>query len=505
MRRFIISTLEYLARWAPVTLSNFISKSNYFISGYARFTAELFDKSSKSQKYRLPKMSRRLEGPSIACVVPVHNPKKKWLRMLLESIEVNHFDEVILVISGKNTLEIESLCLGYKVKNLICEIEPNMASIALKTNVAIETSKSDFVILLDHDDFLAPNTSEILRKYLSKNEDVDVLTTEFALVHSNEQNIVSALNTYELVKPVALDPIWFLQTNYIVHLVCMKRDLVLSKGLMNPEFDFSQDVELWLRLMSYGANFRHIQVATYGWRHHPKSVADGSQAKPEIIGRHKRAIEDFIYRKGYSGEAHEVVYRGRRTGNFRIASKVDLLDQTAITIGSCEYSEDLTSSSGARAPHGWLLVVSSCLAGKNIALDENLFSTIQHIEDSIGAVGLTIKSTIHDLAVYGEVPNESQKQWGWDLEDEGFFGRNICIHNCELLAAPAALVRREILSDLQNLDSVGCSDLGIVISALCRESNLKVLIDPISSIFVDDAWIESHGHLDFKALIKAGM
>jgi hypothetical protein len=150
-------------------------------------------------------------------------------------------------------------------------------------------------------------------------------------------------------------------------------------------------------------------------------------------------------------------------------------------------------------------VVSSCLAGKNIALDENLFSTIQHIEDSIGAVGLTIKSTIHDLAVYGEVPNESQKQWGWDLEDEGFFGRNICIHNCELLAAPAALVRREILSDLQNLDSVGCSDLGIVISALCRESNLKVLIDPISSIFVDDAWIESHGHLDFKALIKAGM
>lgn len=505
MRKFVIWILRRVSECVPETVSNKISKINYLIAGYANFLAELFDNSSKKVKLHNIKTSRRLDGPSIACVVPVHNVRKKWLRMLLDSIELNNFDEVVLIISGENTQETKTLCLGRKISNLRCEIEADMTSIALKTNIAIKTSKSDYVVLLDHDDFLAPNSSEIIRKYLNKNKEVDVLTTEFALVSSDEQNLRSALNTYESVKPIELDVIWFLQTNYIVHLVCMKRDIVLKTGLMNPEFDFSQDVELWLRLISGDAIFRHIQVATYGWRHHPKSVADGSQAKPEIIGRHKRAIEEFIENTGHSGQAEELVYRGQHTGNFRISAAVEMLEQASIALGKCDYSEELKGETLVHLPSGWFMVVPSCLSTQKIEIDKNLFSTIQHMESRVGAVGLTIANTKLDWIIYGEVPNVSQKNWGWDLDNHGFFGRNLCIHKCEALASPAVIVRGEILFALQKLQFLGCSDLGTTISRLCKELNLEALIDPLSSLFAPDNWVESHGHQDFKALIKVGI
>lgn len=304
---------------------------------------------------------------TIAAVIPVHNPNESWFRDLLESLKVNKFDEIILLYSGENIEYWISLALSALSNSTNLSL-PNFPGITDKTNVGLKSTKSDYVVLVDHDDIVLPQASEIIKYALQRSNFPDILVTDHKVI-PEKSNGTYILQNFETYKPLELDISWFSQTNYWVHAVAMKTQFLSANGFMNPDFEFAQDYELWLRMLNCGAKVKYAPIMVYGWRTHAQSVASGSHAKPEIALRAARAIQNYFAAKNVETKVSEVILNGSPTGVYR-ANPINMVFSNSRKELSINCISGISTSGsvglGNIVPEGWTLISPSCFDVSNM-------------------------------------------------------------------------------------------------------------------------------------------
>ncbi len=130
-------------------------------------------------------------------------------------------------------------------------------------NFGIINSKSDIIARIDADDFAVENKIEIQFKYLTENKSVDIVGTNF-YYYTNTNRIFG-----QGILPEHHKDIEFLMPviSTIAHPTVMMRKNALSNvGMYNPDLDFSEDLELFLRLFKNKYNSHNIQIPLYYYR-----------------------------------------------------------------------------------------------------------------------------------------------------------------------------------------------------------------------------------------------
>ncbi|HEY5035772.1 MAG TPA: glycosyltransferase family 2 protein, partial [Chthoniobacterales bacterium] len=115
---------------------------------------------------------------------------------------------------------------------------------------------------------------------------------------------------------------------YICHFATIRRALVRRLGGFRTKYDFAQDYDLYLRVISESVQIHHIPRVLYHWRRSAGSTAVNIRAKPQALEAARGAISAYLAREGIPG--HVAV--DWNTHAFRIRRELGEAKRIAIII-----------------------------------------------------------------------------------------------------------------------------------------------------------------------------
>ena len=255
-------------------------------------------------------------------VVPAYNTDEKFLREMIDSVCRQSYDKWELIIVDAST--------GCIVENVVKQISDERTDKSIKyiritenkgisdnTNVGIASAAGDYIALLDHDDFLAPDALYHMATALHGAEQREITPV---LIYTDEDKYDD--NTHCFISPhrkclFNLDLI--LSNNYICHFMAVEAKL-MKKLRLRGEYDGAQDYDLVLRTVGdlcrtmtpeeLSERVIHIPKVLYHWRCHVNSTADNTSSKTYAYEAGKATLEDFCRGQGWPVEVKHSLHLG---------------------------------------------------------------------------------------------------------------------------------------------------------------------------------------------------
>jgi GT2 family glycosyltransferase len=236
--------------------------------------------------------------PRFSVLVPVYDTPEILLRAALESVFAQVYPDWELCIADDASAQphVRRVLEEYAARDRRVRVafrETN-GHIAATSNTALAAATGDFVVLLDHDDLLAPNALFENALLLNAHPDAD-------MIYSDEDKIdESGRRSSPYFKP-DWSPDSFLARMYTSHLGVYRRELVRAIGGFREGFEGSQDYDLVLRLTERTDRIHHIPQVLYHWRVHSGSTASGREQKGYAYEAATRALSEALERRGEPG------------------------------------------------------------------------------------------------------------------------------------------------------------------------------------------------------------
>ena len=271
---------------------------------YQQYLARFSFISCADRRIRQNKCAKWHYRPLLSISLPVFKVKRKYLRECLRSVEtqVYQFWELCIVDDGSRDPEIDAEINAFANRNpnrtRVIKRETNKG-IARTSQETIDMAQGEFVVLLDHDDRLAPEALYEVVKRLNEDPGLD-------WIYTDHDKISPAGERYQYFLKPDWSPDLLLSYNYLLHLSVIRRSVLLKAGGFDPAYDGAQDYDLYLRIAELTNNIGHLPMVLYSYRQVQGSLADDQHAKPGTHERGRTALAHALERRGISGTAEHV-------------------------------------------------------------------------------------------------------------------------------------------------------------------------------------------------------
>ncbi len=234
------------------------------------------------------------DGPLLSVLLPVHDPPADVFVAALESVLAQTYPHWELCIADDASTRpwVRDAIARYAARDARVRAAYRAVAghIAAATNSALALARGEFVVLLDHDDLLAPDALAAIAEVLVAEPLVD-------WVYSDEDKLSEeGARIAPFFKP-AWSPTLLLSCNYITHLAAARRTLVVAIGGFHSSTVGSQDYDLFLRLAEHARAVAHLPRQLYSWRMMPGSTAVVASAKPYTLTATERALGHALARR----------------------------------------------------------------------------------------------------------------------------------------------------------------------------------------------------------------
>lgn len=255
--------------------------------------------------------------PRISILTPVWNPDIRWLKSAIESVINQTYDnwELCLVDGCSKNTHIKKLLAKYSMEDPRIKVKflSENKGIAGNSNEALYLATGEFIVLMDHDDELAPFALHEIVKILNDNNELDFMYSDEDIIDAKGQR-----------REPSFKPGWsldlFLSWMYTCHLGSYRKKLIEEIGGFRPGYEGSQDYDLLLRLIEKTDRIYHIPKVLYHWRTVPQSAAGrNTDAKPYAHIAGKKAINDYLHRNSIEAE----VLDGETPGLYRVKRRIN--------------------------------------------------------------------------------------------------------------------------------------------------------------------------------------
>jgi len=243
--------------------------------------------------------------PKISIITPVYNVDEKWLRLCIDSVFKQVYEnwELCIADDASTKSHIKQVLDEYVRKDpriKVKYLEKNLG-ISGASNEALSLATGEFIHLLDNDDELTSDALYEIVRLLNKDRNLD-------LIYADEDKIDNKGNPYDPFFKPDWSPDLLFSFMYIGHSTYRKQ-LVMEIGGFRSKYDFSQDYDLALRITEKTQIIGHIQKILYHWRSLPGSAAGGGKdfARESNIA----ALQSAIERRGYDAKAIVYSYANR--------------------------------------------------------------------------------------------------------------------------------------------------------------------------------------------------
>lgn len=236
--------------------------------------------------------------PSVSVLMPVYN-REEYVRAAVESILSQTFgDFEFIIINDGSTDGATDILREYAAKDdRIVLIEQENMGYVRALNRGLEVARGALVARMDSDDIAFAERLSIQTRYLAEHPDVVAVGGQAVAIDEDGSEL------YRISRPVAHATIdEFLlgagteRTGGLVHpSVTMRAAAVRAVGGYRPEFEPTEDRDLWLRLAERGA-LANVAATVLKYRVHPGAVSVRRAEQQYENG--VRAIEEAHKRRG---------------------------------------------------------------------------------------------------------------------------------------------------------------------------------------------------------------
>ena len=240
-------------------------------------------------------------------ILPVYNPTAAWLERAIASVHAQTYPYWQLCIAD----DASPASAIRPLLERLAESDPRIklvfreknGHISAASNSAIHIATGKWLVLLDHDDELAPDALYWIADAAERRPDCQ-------LIYSDEDKIDEAGKRSDPYFKPDWNPDLFLSQNMFSHVGAYRADLVRAVGGFRVGYEGSQDYDLALRCIERirPDQIVHIPRVLYHWRIHAGSTAHAIEAKPYAMVAGERALNDHLRRTGVDATAEAVGY-----------------------------------------------------------------------------------------------------------------------------------------------------------------------------------------------------
>ena len=226
-------------------------------------------------------------------IVPAYETGARRIKEMIFSVLSQTYDNFELCIAdASNTDEVENAVKSMNSDKIKYVRLKENKGISENTNEALKLATGEYVVFLDHDDILTKNA---LFEVMNVFETAPV--NQIKLVYSDEDKCNDECDTFfdHHIKP-DFDIDLLRSNNYICHMLTVSRELALSVGGFDKDYDGAQDHDFILRCVEKlnRNEIKHIGKVLYHWRSHTSSTATNPDSKLYAYEAGRLTLKDFI-------------------------------------------------------------------------------------------------------------------------------------------------------------------------------------------------------------------
>ncbi|MCF3948169.1 glycosyltransferase [Acidiphilium iwatense] len=258
-----------------------------------------------------PRVAEELVRPAFSIVTPTHNTETGWLEDLYADLCAQTVTAWEWCVADDGSTSQATIAALHDLRKRDSRIRivfgDRNGGISAATNQAVMISSAPYVVMVDHDDRLAPGLLAAYDARIRGPAPPD-------LCYCDEDKILPDGRIGDHYFKPDFAPEHLMSVMYVLHCLCVRKSTFLELGCYRPAYDGAQDHDFALRAASAGASFEHVPSALYHWRMADRSAAASAEAKPQADSAGRRAVAEHLQRLGVRG----TVEPGAFTGSYRV-------------------------------------------------------------------------------------------------------------------------------------------------------------------------------------------
>jgi glycosyltransferase involved in cell wall biosynthesis len=229
------------------------------------------------------------DAPAVSVIMPAYLTAP-YIGAALDSVlgqTYRDFEVVVVNDGSPDTSELERALEPY-LERIVYVRQENRGPAAAR-NVGIERARGRYVAFLDSDDIWLPHYLEEQMRVLEKDGALDLIYADALFFGDSLLAGKTYMELYPSNGEVTLESLLRFDVAVITSCVVARRETLLSAGLFDERFFYSEDFDLWARLAHAGARFAYQRQVLARHRFHSAS----------LTANHARLFEGQIevYRK----------------------------------------------------------------------------------------------------------------------------------------------------------------------------------------------------------------
>lgn len=252
------------------------------------------------------------QGNIFSIIIPIYKPDLLHLQDCLDSAVAQRVSRGFEVIATIDEIEAEGMALleSYLGKlNLRIQRNPRRKHISGNLNEGVALANGTYCLFLDQDDVLHPNAlKEVYKIIKTKQEEGE----EIDLIYSDEDKMSAEGRRLRPVYKPGFDPFYLCSTNYINHLVVVRKSLGDQVAWFREGYEGAQDHDFLLRASAQAKHIIHIPQVLYHWRMGRHSSASNYANKAYGSESSLKALKGYFLTKKINAK----VNAGRFPGQF---------------------------------------------------------------------------------------------------------------------------------------------------------------------------------------------
>jgi glycosyltransferase involved in cell wall biosynthesis len=197
----------------------------------------------------------------------------------------------LCLANGSTDTEIEQVITQYQSRDSrIHAINMVNKGISGNSNAALELASGTYLVLLDHDDRIAPDLLFQAAAKLNRKRNADII------YYDKDKIELDGSRVDPYIKPRRFRYKQFLYNNFLNHSI-FKKDLIDRVGMfLDPEMDGAQDWDFFYKCIEITNRIVHIPRVLYSWRKIEGSAALDTKQKPYALEKQNAAREAHLKR-----------------------------------------------------------------------------------------------------------------------------------------------------------------------------------------------------------------
>lgn len=237
--------------------------------------------------------------PLVSILLPVYKIPLRVFQETIESVLNQTYTnwQLCVALADLDNVDLISYLKKFEADEKFKIRYVENGGISNNTNICLEMADGEFVALLDHDDLLTCDALFRMVEFLNMNPNADFLYSDKDMINEKGDIRRNPLFKHKWSWPTMMS------ANYPTHFCMIRKNIFEKIGGFDPETDGAQDWDIFLKISEHAREIVHVPYTLYHWRIIQTSVASGLQAKPYVVEAQKKAINNYIKRKGIKATA----------------------------------------------------------------------------------------------------------------------------------------------------------------------------------------------------------